>query len=72
MQGIVINLNEYPRECQICFQIKWLTHCVAYCCEPTYDEIGSKSTVYRDCEVGGMICCKECHDKHEAGRPSAD
>lgn len=21
------------------------------------------------CLFGGLVCCKECHDKHEAGRP---
>lgn len=62
-------------ECQLCGEMKILRHCVAFYCEPTYDEIGSVSTQYRSTDgqpaiVGGMRCCKECHDRHEAGRPA--
>ena len=64
-------------ECALCGEVKQCRHCVAYYCEPTYDEIGSVSTEYRSTDanpaiVGGMVCCKECHDKHEAGRPHSE
>jgi hypothetical protein len=69
----------WPRdvhECMLCGEVKQCRHCVAFYCEPTYDEIGSVSTQYRSTDgkpaiVGGMVCCKECHDEHEAKRPNA-
>ncbi len=69
----------WPRnihECPLCDEVKLIDHCVAFYCEPTYDEIGSISTVYRSTDgkpaiVGGMTCCKDCHDRHEAARPAA-
>jgi len=69
----------WPRdihECALCGEEKRCNYAVAFYCEPTYDEIGSVSTVYRSTDgkpaiVGGMVCCKECHDQHEAGRPTA-
>ena len=72
---VVIELwDRSVHECPLCEEIKVCRHCVAFYCEPTYDEIGSISTVYRSTDgkpaiVGGMVCCKYCHDKHEAGRP---
>jgi hypothetical protein len=58
-------------ECCMCEEMKRLDHAVAWYCGPTHDEIGSVSTEYRGCDgkpaiVGGMRCCKECHDKHYA------
>ena len=72
---IVIKLwDRTIHECALCGKVRRCRHCVAFYCEPTYDEIGSVSTVYTSTDgkpaiVGGMVCCKECHDKHEAGRP---
>lgn len=72
---VVIELwDRSVHECPLCEEIKVCRHCVAFYCEPTYDEIGSISTVYSSTDgkpaiVGGMVCCKDCHDKHEAGRP---
>lgn len=62
-------------DCAICGELKQCRHCVAFYCEPTYDEIGSISTQYHGTDgqpaiVGGMVCCKECHDKHEGARPN--
>ncbi|KXF89774.1 hypothetical protein [Phaeobacter inhibens] len=51
-------------ECCICGKETELGWCVAYCCEPTHDEIGAESSVYPGSEVGGMAACKPCHDKH--------
>lgn len=67
----------WPRdvhECALCGEEKVCRHCVPFYCEPTYDEIGSVSTQYRSTDgkpaiVGGMTCCKECHDRHEERRP---
>lgn len=58
-------------ECLLCGEMKLLKHAVAYYCGPTHDEIGSISTEYRSTDgqpaiVGGMRCCKECHDRHYA------
>ena len=59
-----IRLWEPEIECCMCGEIGPHRHAVAYCCEPTHDEIGSMSTKYRGHEVGGMPACKACHDKH--------
>lgn len=75
---VLTSIHLWPNnqgECQLCGEWRVLDHAVAFYCEPTYDEIGSVSTQYRSTDgqpaiVGGMQCCKECHDKHEAGRPS--
>jgi hypothetical protein len=64
MSVTVINMNEPWAECCICFRECRLEYAVAYCCEPTHDEIGSQSTVYPGLEVGGMPACKKCHDEH--------
>lgn len=72
MEGFVtINLNAWMHECQLCGKEAIIDHCVPFCCDPTYDEIGSMSTVYRGLKVGGMSCCRSCHDSHEAGRPKS-
>lgn len=51
-------------ECCICEAPTPLTHSVAFCCEPTHDEIGSESKTYPGHIVGGMPACKPCHDRH--------
>lgn len=58
--------DRFCGECPMCEQYRLLDHAVAWCCEPTHDEIGSMSTVYIGYEVGGMSVCKECHDRHYA------
>ncbi len=73
---VVIELwDRSVHECALCGEVKVCKHAVAFYCEPTYDEIGSVSTQYRSTDgkpaiVGGMTCCKDCHDAHEANRPS--
>lgn len=70
----------WPRdihECALCGEVKRCDHCVAFYCEPTHDEIGSVSTQYTSTDgkpaiVGGMTCCKECHDAHEASKLRLD
>lgn len=72
---IVIKLwDRTIHECALCGEVKQCRYCVPFYCEPTHDPIGSVSTEYTSSAgsaaiVGGMICCKECHDKHEASRP---
>lgn len=72
---IVIDLwDRTVHECALCGEVKRCLYCVAFYCEPTYDEIGSVSTQYVSGDghpaiVGGMVCCKDCHDRHESGRP---
>lgn len=61
---ITIRLDEPWDECCICGCDTPMTHAVAYCCEPTYDEIGQKSSVYQGEIVGGKTACRPCHDKH--------
>jgi len=63
---ITINLSEWPEQCPICgeWEPGHLNHAVAFCCEPTHDEIGDESSVYPGHTVGGMSCCKTCHDNH--------
>lgn len=56
-------------ECLLCGEMKRLNYAVAYYCGPTHDDIGSVSTEYVSGDgspaiVGGMQCCKECHDQH--------
>ena len=74
---IVIELwSNRSGECQLCGEDSILDHAVPFYCEPTYDEIGSISTQYRSTDgqpaiVGGMRCCRPCHDRHEAGRALA-
>ena len=58
----VINLNCYPDECVLCGKTKFLDHCVPFYEEPVHQEIGS--LMPNGDKVGGMTCCKECHDKH--------
>lgn len=62
MQITVIDMNRYPEECQICGETRWLDHCVAFYEEPVHDEIGT--VLPNGDEVGGMTCCKPCHDRH--------
>jgi hypothetical protein len=65
MQAITnIRLWEPTADCCICGEETLLTHAVAYCCEPTHDEIGSESKTYPGHIVGGMPACKRCHDLH--------
>jgi len=69
---VLTEIHLWPRdysECNLCGEVKRIDHAVAYYCEPTHDEIGSISTQYRSTPehpaiVGGMSCCKECHDQH--------
>ena len=63
---ITINLSERDEQCPLCgeWQATGLRHAVAFCCEPTHDEIGDESSVYPGHTVGGMSCCKTCHDNH--------
>lgn len=69
---VLTHIHLWPNtdgECVLCEQWKRLDHAVAYYCEPTHDEIGSVSTQYTSSDgspaiVGGMQCCKECHDEH--------
>jgi len=57
-----INLSRWSEECQICYKWMFLTHCVPFYEEPRPDlEIGQRLS--NGDEVGGMSCCKECHDK---------
>lgn len=60
---LTIRLCEPTTECCICGEITALTHAVGYCCGPTHDEIGTKSTEYKGLIVGGMPVCKRCHDE---------
>lgn len=63
----VITIELWPtniHECPLCGVVDRIDHAVAYCCGPTHDEIGSESSEYAGCTVGGMCCCKSCHDKH--------
>lgn len=42
-------------ECPLCGEFRHINHCVTFYEEPRPDlEIGG--------EIGGMSCCKECHD----------
>lgn len=74
--GVTV-IELWPRnvhECALCGEVKLINHCVAFYCEPTHDEIGSVSTQYmgndgKPAIVGGMACCKDCHDTHEMKRP---
>jgi hypothetical protein len=75
---LLTEISLWPRdsgECVLCGEMKLLNHAVAYYCGPTHDEIGSVSTEYRGTPehpaiVGGMSCCKECHDRHYSISPS--
>jgi hypothetical protein len=65
MQAITtIRLWEPTADCCMCGCETPLTHSVAYCCEPTHDEIGSESKTYPGTPVGGMPACQPCHDLH--------
>ena len=64
---IVIHLDAPVTECCICGCETDLRYCVAYCCEPTHDEIGEESSMYPGTIVGGMPACKKCHDEHYGG-----
>lgn len=75
---IVIELwDRTVHECALCGEVKRCRHCVPYYCGPTHDPIGSVSTEYTSTDgkpaiVGGMVCCKDCHDAHEATAPLAE
>lgn len=58
----IINLNNYPDECVLCGQTRFLTHCIPFYEEPVHRDIGSRMP--NGDEVGGMSCCQECHDNH--------
>ncbi len=64
MDAHVIRLWPVTADCCICGTHGVLTHSVAFCCEPTHDEIGSESSKYRGHVVGGMPACRPCHDRH--------
>lgn len=59
-----LELHPPVTNCCICDEETFLTHSVAFCCEPTHDEIGSESTTYPGHIVGGMPACPSCHDRH--------
>lgn len=69
---VLTHIHLWPNdegECALCEQWKRIDHCIPFYCEPTHDEIGSISTQYTSSNgspaiVGGMPCCKECHDEH--------
>lgn len=75
---VLTEIHLWPRdsgECALCGEMKILNHAVAYYCGPTHDEIGSLSTEYRSTPespaiVGGMPCCKACHDRHYSNSPA--
>lgn len=67
---MVIDMNEgrYWGDCPMCGEERRLDHAVGWYCGPTKDEIGAVSTEYRSgtdepAIVGGMCCCRGCHDK---------
>ncbi len=64
MDFIVINLNDWDRECLLCGTWGRHRHCVPYYEEPRPDlEIGQIIPGGQpDDVVCGMSCCKECHD----------
>lgn len=72
---VVIELwDRSIHECALCGEVKQCRHCVPFYCEPTHDPIGSVSTQYVNADgspaiVGGMVCCKECHDQHYSISP---
>lgn len=49
-------------DCLLCGEYRLIDHAVAFYEEPVHLEIGGKMP--NGDEVGGMSCCKECHDKH--------
>ena len=61
---IIIDLNEerYWDNCILCGKYRFINHAVAFYEEPVHQEIGS--LMPNGDEVGGMSCCKECHDNH--------
>lgn len=67
---IVIDMSRWPEECQLCYQWSYMGHCVPFYEEPVHQEIGSKMP--NGDEVGGMTCCKACHDKHYEIAASAE
>lgn len=60
---ITINMSEWPEECPLCGEWSMLRYSVAYYEEPRPDlEIGDRMSDDPDDRVGGMICCRQCHD----------
>ena len=58
---VTINLSDWAQQCQICGEWDYLTHCVPFYEEPRPDvDIGD--TLPCGGVVGGMSCCKTCHD----------
>lgn len=57
-------VDRFWDDCNLCGQYRLLDHSVAFYEEPVHREIGS--LMPDGSEVGGMLCCKECHDKHYA------
>lgn len=49
-------------DCLLCGEYRLINHAVAFYEEPVHEEIGT--VLWHGGEVGGMSCCKECHDKH--------
>lgn len=49
-------------DCNLCGEYRLLNHSVAFYEQPVHLEIGS--LMPNGDEVGGMLCCKECHDNH--------
>ena len=60
--GIVIQLDRYPEECPLCGALGHHRYCVPYYEEPVHEEIGA--VLPNGDAVGGMTCCKRCHDTH--------
>ena len=62
---ITINLSDWHRECVLCGEWDYIDHCVPYYEEPRPDlEIGARVPGGgEDDVVGGMSCCKTCHDR---------
>lgn len=71
-------IHLWPRDvdvCPLCEQVAVINRAVAFYCEPTHDPIGSVSTEYTSSDgspaiVGGMSCCKDCHDRHYGVDPN--
>lgn len=51
-------------DCVLCGEYRLINHAVAFYEEPVHEEIGTK--LWHGGVVGGMSCCKECHDNHYA------
>jgi hypothetical protein len=64
-----INISEWNQQCTLCGEWALLRWCVPFYEEPVHAEIGATLFINADGHpaiVGGMTCCKVCHDEHEA------